>query len=221
MNVSYFLVVPRPTFFSPPADFALSFLTACSHMRRQRAALAHLQRLPHDGDGDGGGSGPEPSWSILTGDMTAPLPLRTRIPRLERTLLVSQLLAWNLACVGSLVVCAVFWTALVSKNYSLLDEIRPLPPLFFSVGYLGPRRQYERLLPRMCVTEVLQSVPHHFLCCRKTTISCWRGTLFAVCPINYFCANAPCLLSARYLHCLSTTGRRSRRWTLTHTDSLR
>lgn len=88
-------------------------------MRRQRAALAQLQleRLPCDGDGggDGGGSGPEPSWSILTRSAAAPLPLPAHIPRVERALLVSQLFAWNLSSVGSLVVCVVFWAALVSK----------------------------------------------------------------------------------------------------------
>lgn len=107
----------------PRVDFALSFTTACMHMRRRRRALRTAQSLPGDGEGEGGGSAPAPSWFNLIGDAPIPLAPRTQIPRLERVLLVSQLFAWNVACAGSLIVCTVFWATLVRGNVLLLSIV--------------------------------------------------------------------------------------------------
>lgn len=113
---------------SPRADFALSFTTACMHMRRRHTALHIAQSLPGGGEGQGNGSGPAPSWSNLTGDTAVPFALRMHIPRLERFLLVLQLFAWNVSCIGSLVVCVVFWATLVSGTCQYRQQCLPLLP---------------------------------------------------------------------------------------------
>lgn len=87
-------------------------------MRRRHKALRIAQPLPGGGEGEaeGGGSAPVPSWTNLTGDAPVPVELRTHIPCLERILLVSQLFTWNIACPGSLIVCVIFWAALVRRK---------------------------------------------------------------------------------------------------------
>lgn len=95
---------------SSRADFALSFITACMHLRWRRAALLMAQSL------SGGGE------RAREGART-PLAPRMHVPRLERVLLVSQLFAWNLSCLGSLIVCVIFWATLVRETYAVLSKM--------------------------------------------------------------------------------------------------
>lgn len=101
----------RPNSLSSPlADFALSFATACTHLRRWSAATE--ARTPEHGRGGGGSDRPAPSWSNLTGDVSTPA-LRTRIHPFEQAVLTMQLFTWNVACLGSVFVAIIYWSSLV------------------------------------------------------------------------------------------------------------
>lgn len=103
---------PNPS-SSPLADFALSFTTACTHLRRW-SGVTQARAPEHGSEGGGGGRSarPAPSWSNLTGDVSTPA-LRTRIHPIEQAVLTIQLFTWNVSCVGSLFVAIVYWTSLV------------------------------------------------------------------------------------------------------------
>ncbi|CAM9397415.1 unnamed protein product [Ectocarpus fasciculatus] len=108
---SMYLFATYWVWYTGAAYFALSFITACIHLRRWSAATQ--ARVPEHGSGGGGGGSdrPAPSWSNLTGDVSTPA-LRTRIHPVEQAVLAMQLFAWNVSCSGSLVVAIVYWTSL-------------------------------------------------------------------------------------------------------------
>ncbi|CAM9103900.1 unnamed protein product [Pylaiella littoralis] len=108
--------------------FTASFATSAMNLKRRRRAVAAAAtasgaaRAPSNGGGGGGGGGGEggrwrgvSSCGTPVGDYAAgssSRELQTQVPPFERALVLFQLFTWNVSCVGSLVVCTIYWTAL-------------------------------------------------------------------------------------------------------------